>query len=273
MSTRRAKVKGAEIEAFVVTHDAVPRISSGKTGTSPKKDQGGRENSLLASAISKSKAASQLESVKIDEEYAGMNDYENSDGSEREEEDFAHNDAIAFHDRFFEASKRSKTSNATLKIDKNEVQKRMEILGDSAKPLPCGDFAAHFPSWDAFLAHDYSLLLYGLGSKLPVMKAYYNHLRAQDFDCLFFNAWREDASDKVLFDTILTDALDEKPSSSVENAIERLVEHYKSDDAYHLVIFINNIESNCIARSLDLLVELVMLQKISLVATMDKVWF
>ena len=123
-----------------------------------------------------------------------------------------------------------------------------------------------------YLAHDYSLLLYGLGSKLPVMKEYYEHLRAQDFDCLFFNAWRDDASDKVLFDTILTDALDEKPAGSVENAVERLVAHYSSDDAFQLVIFLNNIESNCVARSLDLLVELVTCKKVSLVATIDKIY-
>jgi hypothetical protein len=130
MDVRKAKVQ--EIEAEVVCHDAVPRISNRSSKNTTKK---------IASPIKKEKT--NLKNVEIDEEFAEMRESDN-------DEDFVHNDAIAFHDRFFEASKRSKTSNNTLKIDKNEVQKRMEIIGEKAKPVYCADFSRQFLTWDSF---------------------------------------------------------------------------------------------------------------------------
>ena len=134
MDVRKAKVQ--EIEAEVVCHDAVPRISNRSSKNTTKK---------IASPIKKEKT--NLKNVEIDEEFAEMRE---SDNESDNDEDFVHNDAIAFHDRFFEASKRSKTSNNTLKIDKNEVQKRMEIIGEKAKPVYCAGFSRQFLTWDSF---------------------------------------------------------------------------------------------------------------------------
>ena len=134
------KARQLEIEAEVVCHDAVPRISNRNARNSTKKIG-------TASPLKKNQKTN-LKNVEIDEEYAEMRESDNDEDDD--DEDFVHNDAIAFHDRFFEASKRSKTSNNTLKIDKNEVQKRMEIIGDKVQPPPCADFSRQFLTWDSY---------------------------------------------------------------------------------------------------------------------------
>ena len=75
---------------------------------------------------------------------------------------FEHNDAESFHQRYFEGSKRSKTSNNTLSVDKDELQRKIEeIASKGGKAL--NSFKNYFDYWMLLLANNYNLLFHGLG--------------------------------------------------------------------------------------------------------------
>ena len=108
-----------EISATLVAHDAVPRITTALKG------------SQKTPAKKSSSKRTAVEPV-VPEANVEMDENSSDDELSDSEQNTENNDAYSFHERYFEGSKKSKTSNNTLSMDKVALQRKVEEINERA---------------------------------------------------------------------------------------------------------------------------------------------
>jgi len=189
-----------------------------------------------------------------------------------EDVDLEDNDALVFHRRYFESSKRAKTSDNVLKMDKSQLQATIELLAKKSKPTRT--YSHYFDYWTLLTAQQYSIFLTGLGSKFEIMKAYRSHLEKSGYDTLFINGFLETTTEKAILDAICADFIDTSKSVALAETdpLKRIIKFYESEDSPILFLLINNIESGGLSKAIYVLTKLVQLPKIKLICSIDKVY-
>ncbi|KAL1517209.1 hypothetical protein ABEB36_001003 [Hypothenemus hampei] len=188
--------------------------------------------------------------------------------------------AIDSEEYFANSSGKIKTSNNTLdKLQtprlaqyelKKLLTKRHSNQHASIIDKLSRDVEIQFNKWLYVLNQNFSILLYGLGSKENIISQFHEKY-LQDELVVVVNGFFPSLSIKSILDNIIEDLLELKENSSnTTQAVELIIQDLKKTDT-EFYLLINNIEAIKSAKAQSILADLAAVPNIHLVASIDHI--
>lgn len=179
------------------------------------------------------------------------------------------------------ASSKIKTSNNTLdklqtpRLPQYELQKllsnkRFSSEHASAIRRLADGYKSQFKKWLYVLNQNFSIVLYGLGSKKSILSSFQKEC-LHDMPVIVINGFFPTLSIKNIVDAIVEDLLElQENPSNINQAVDLIIQEAKSSDC-SFYLLINNIEAIRSAKAQSILATLASVPNIHLIATIDHI--
>ncbi|CAH0388700.1 unnamed protein product [Bemisia tabaci] len=192
-------------------------------------------------------------------------------------------DYVCSHKDYFHmrsSKKKDKTSNNLLNQLKNpnlthtQFRNILKQLSQSHKKdiqTLHQDMQSQFHHWMFYLSQNFSVILYGLGSKRKILEDF-RKMMLSESKVLVVNGFFPTVSLKEILDSIMKQLLNMKEAAPNTNmAVEMIRQRLKPKSAPHIFIIINNIDGSCLRdeKCQSALCSLVSHEKIHLIASID----
>ncbi|XP_026321843.1 origin recognition complex subunit 2 isoform X2 [Hyposmocoma kahamanoa] len=129
-----------------------------------------------------------------------------------------------------------------------------------------------FNKWLYVLSENYNIILYGIGSKRPLLHQF-QMLKLQDFPCIVVNGFFPSLTVKSVLETIVIDLLGNSTVPSNISDVVSLIENQLKEKGMELFLIIHNIDGTMLrnAKTQSTLASIAQIKNIRTIATIDHI--